>query len=557
MEKKSEGSGRTGARKPLRATVAEIDQDILRLLVRRANLLDKMRDKGKLPVADEKYLREAWQNDVARVSRDPELSGRFFALMQQISFLPKPSAADKQDIPGSQRRQAFNLAPPQSPVHLAMTAPLSFRETCAWLYLAAAAGQPLRLSPCLQNDPLVDFVQAIAQAGAAVTREEEAIVVRTASPLAAPDKVIHAGSSEFGLYLLIAHYLGRYSRVKLTGDSSLQLGDFSALRQFLPQLGARLVNIVPKSDGLPARLESSGVLPAGVEPGAEISPLFISALLLAAPFYEAPFAVSLGRQKERASILAHVVPILEASGMVFSVTGETVSIEPSAPVIPEKPVVAMDAELAAFLLGLAPALGGEVRLAGKWADWPENGRFWGLCLKNGLRVESGGLEAKFAAPIQSFAAQDFRPFSEWQSAFVAAMLARVALAGKEAMLPQALGEDENVADFFRAAGLEVDPGNRIVRGSAKAGLAWNAPSAAWAIALALAACGRTGKQGWPLGNPGIVMDLWPLFWSYYNSLPDPRPKKAPEQKPEPEKPRRRIMTNAVAVPPGIREEDWN
>ena len=101
-------------RKPLRAVISEIDQEILRLLVRRSNLLAKLRENGRLPASEEKFLREAWQNDVARVSRDPGLSGRFFTLMQQVSFLPRPEdgASEADSVPGSQRRDAFNLAPP-------------------------------------------------------------------------------------------------------------------------------------------------------------------------------------------------------------------------------------------------------------------------------------------------------------------------------------------------------------------------------------------------------------------------------------------------------------
>ena len=78
-------------RRPLRETVCEIDRDILRLLLRRHNILARMRgDKSHLDSAEEKMLRESWEGAVARISRDARLSGHFFSLMQEVEFLPRP-----------------------------------------------------------------------------------------------------------------------------------------------------------------------------------------------------------------------------------------------------------------------------------------------------------------------------------------------------------------------------------------------------------------------------------------------------------------------------------
>ncbi|MBO6171274.1 MAG: 3-phosphoshikimate 1-carboxyvinyltransferase, partial [Desulfovibrio sp.] len=118
------------ARRPLRDVVCEIDRDILRLLLRRTNLLTKMRgSKPRLEAAEEKALREAWEAAVARVSRDARLSGHFFSLMQEVEFLPRPAAHDEADVPeGAAAREpqhtAFNLAPAPKPVRLRLAAPL-------------------------------------------------------------------------------------------------------------------------------------------------------------------------------------------------------------------------------------------------------------------------------------------------------------------------------------------------------------------------------------------------------------------------------------------------
>lgn len=543
-------------RKPLRVEVTEIDQQILRLLMRRNNLINKMKKNGRLDPAEEKFLREAWQNDVSRVSRDADLSGRFFALMQRVAFMPRPSDNGED----AKKRAAFNLAPPHLPVSLNMAAPCSCRASCAWIYMAAACGQALQLDNCLQNDPIIDCIRALVQMGGAITREENAVVARPFEPLGAPDKVLHTGPDEFNFYLFVAHYLGRHGHVKITGPKEFQLADYSALRHILPQLGGRLVHIVPKSNGLPVRLETSGVLPAGITAPADMPALFAETLLLAAPCYPVPFSLNLSFHPQRQSVLAHVLPILKACGAEFSLNGDTVAISPSQLVIPQRPMLPADAELASFVLALPAALGGEVKLAGQWPDWPEAAAVWSIGASCGWTLEADSLLACLPAPLQAFAPElpEDVYLPAWAIPLIACLAACVALRGGAARVPQIVATNVEAGDFFGMAGLALAEDGTLRIGEKSAGLAWNAPTPAWAMAYAVAACAREGKPGWPLGNPGIITGLWPQFWNLYNSLPRPQIKKAEERETAaPVKARRRIKTAAVAVLPEIKDEDWD
>lgn len=560
LDKRDARTGDSGPRrKPLRVAVTEIDQEILRLLVRRHNLLAKMRKNGRLDPGEEKFLREAWQNDVARVSHDADLSGRFFSLMQRVVFLPKP-AADDGDTPETRKRAAFNLAPPAAPATLALKAPFSGSQTCAWVYMAAAAGQKARLANCLQNDPIIDCIRGLVQMGGAISREDESIIVREADPLGAPDKVIHAGCGEFTFYLFVAHYLGRHGRVKFTGSRELQLADFSALRRVLPELGGRLVHAVPRSNGLPVRLETSGVLPSGITVQTDFPALFAEALLLAAPFYGTPFAVNLARHPARRNILAHILPILKSVGAVFSLSGDTVSLEPSRLLIPAQPNLPLDPELASFLLALPCALGGEASLEGSWPDWPEADAVWSMVISAGWKRDENSVMAVRSEPLLDFAPEP-PPAGEmplWSKPLIACLAACAALRGGRGVLPPHLVDNADVSDFLSIAGLVPEADGSLRKCEKRDGLAWNVPTPAWAMALAVAAGARADRRGWPLGNPGIVTELWPQFWSLYNSLPNPQLKKREEQPMgQPQKARRRILTTAVAVPPEIREEDWD
>lgn len=552
---------RESASRPLREDVAEIDSSILRLLLKRGNLLAKMRRKGRLESGEEKFLREHWQTEVSRVSRDPELSGRFFSLMQNLAFLPRPEAAPPagQTGSGAQRREAFNLAPARQPVHIVMRAPLHGDSTKAWLYLAAAQGQPMRLEPTLQNNSLILFIKTLQELGAQINHGHDNVATLAAPPLRRSDIIAHVGDSAHSFHILLAHYLGRASRVKFTGDTNLKLADLSPLRHFLPRLGARLTSIVPKSGGLPARVECSGILPAGVDFPAELPPDFGEALLLAASFYESPFAVDFAAHPARQDIFDHVLPILEACGAVFEIDGHCVNMEPAPLAIPACPVLPMQPDIAAFLLAFASPLRGEAELGGVWPHWRQTESLWNTLQKMGLawKQNEAGITAKVSSPLAAFPLNDLSgEITASGVALLCALGACAALARGKASLPAQLAASDTVQDFLRAAGLEAGSAGmlNLVQSETPAPV-WNAPTPAWAMALALAACARPAKKAFQLGNPGILTALWPGFWAIYNGLPNPRPKTiSPAPAP---KPHRRIITGTVATPPELKEADWD
>lgn len=562
----SEHATENRPRKSLRESVCEIDRDILRLLMRRHNLLRRMHTaKGHLDPAEEKFLREAWEAAASRVSRDPRLSSRLFTLMQEVEFLPRP-----EDEPAD-KRPAFNLAPATAPVNLAMRAPLACRETLAWLYLAAAAGRPLRLEPCLMNDPIVDCVKMLNQLGAALTRENDGVSVMTAAPLAAPDKVVHVGCSAWNFYLALGHYLGRPSRAKFVGDADLRLADFSVARRFAGQMGARLIQAVPKSDGLPVRLECSGVLPDVVRLPADAPVELAEGILLAAPFYAQPLRLNLADMTARAVVFARTLPILEQAGADVLREGDSIRVTPGLTALPERPRLPVEAELALLLLALAPSLGGTVRLEGVWPQTPAALAGWELLRRAGCapRAETGekpAIELTLSSPLDMPAGgitlpDDFP--AEWLP-LPLALLAQTALRHGSAPLPPEwfarAGEEfrTDMASFCTALHLCVEDGvlrpqNDEESAQAVTGRGWNAPTPVWALALALAACARDKRQV-RLGNPGVITTLYPAFWTLYNGLPAPKMEREPAPAAPAQRQRRRIITSALADIPDLPEE---
>lgn len=544
--------------------VREIDRNICNLLLKRHNLLDKIRKNGRLPAEDEKKLRESWQREVARISKDPELSVSFFSLMQNVSFMPRPDKTGENiAMQGARPRDAFNLAPPHLPLKLQMKAPLSSRLSRLWLYIASASGQAARLEPILTGNPLMNFIKTLEHLGVSLNRTLENVAVLPGEPLSRPDTVIHADNSEFNFYLFLAHYLGKPSRVKFTASSPLSLTNLSNLTAFLPSLGSRMISVIPKSSSLPARFECSGMLPPGIDFPADLSPMFAMSLAVAAMFYDQPFAINLSAHAEKRHILEQLQPLLDSCGAVWRLDNFTLNMEPCLPLTPKEPRIPMEDGVAAFLLAFAEPLRGAALLSGSWLEEQKQENLWNLLLhcgcawkktQQGVSNENNTIINKFLLDEETFAR--FSPLPEYAAALISSLAACACLAGGQSSLPISLLAQADVQDFLTAAGLSCHDSKLEMPPQETVTNTWNSPSPAWAMALALAACARHGKSGFRLGNPGIVTDWWAGFWNFYNSLPEPGAKSAKVPQGG-EKKIRRIKTENIAVPREIREEDWN
>lgn len=558
------------ARRPLRDVICDIDKDILRLLMRRANLLRRMRgDKAFLDASEEGFLRSSWRKAATSVSSDARLSVRFFSLMQEVEFLPKPEdLTDDDKTRMSQFRAGFNLAPAQKPVRLEMRPPLLCRATRALLMLAAATGKPLSLAPCLMNKPILDCIRMLNQAGANLTREDGCVTARESTPLAAPDKPLHTGDSPWNFYLMLAHYLWHPSRVRLSGDSTLKLADLSAVRRFLPELGARLAHVIPQSNGLPARLECSGDVPVAVNLPGDVPPEFGEAMLLAAHGLQKGFTLNIAEHPHRELIRSRVIPLLKMTGSLVDAENGRIGVRPAEMRLPQKIALPMEPELALFLLALPLALGGEVRLDGFWPAWPQ--ALAGLALLEQLGLETrkseDGIRTR-AERIATVHLMELPPdFSAEWLPLPWALAACAALRGGEAVVPALFanngdnGITQETCGFLQAVGLAADEDGKLYKEEQNL-TPWNAPDPVWALAFALAACARPHLK---LGNPDIVADLYPGFWNLYNTLPDPAAQRATPSVPAPQAseseqktPRRRIISAIPAVVPKVKpaEED--
>lgn len=517
----------------------DLDNDILHLVMRRAQMLARLRRGGRLAPETEKTLRTAWESKAARLARDNRLSRDLFVLLQTIEPLTRME----------EEQGFYNLAPNGEAVDIQIPAPSDTVAARCWLAVAAAAGQVTRVSRVPLTDAVVSGVKALNQIGGQLWWEENGDVQsRGGNGLARNmDKVVHIGDDAFNLWLVVALCLGMPARLKLTGDSSLRFLDLAPLRHFLPQLGVRLTNVIPSQDGLPVRMECSGLIPRQIRLADDLPEDFVAALVLASAFWDTSCRLTLPEHEPR--LLPLVLDVLSGCGMKVEKNGRDILVERGDLSVPAEPVVPMDASVASVVLMFPGFNGGRAVLEGVWGKSEAASlvekilRGAGLNVKYGAnRVECSGKERETSAPAPEVMRDVLDRCPELLPLCVVIMAA-AAHEGAKVSLPE-LSEDDRhlVTAFLSRCGVEEKDGVLVpveenVPGS------WVAPSAQWAMAYAL---GAFLKPNLHLSNPGVMTGLFPAFWNMYNTLPHPELKRKVEQEPEDAKPsRRRVIAHGV------------
>lgn len=553
------GDGQPGEdRKPRGAAAAliELDRELMKLLVRRATLVSRMRggrDHAATPAAiqAEKAVRVAWETEAPAFSKDPRFVRQLFSLLQDIKVLTREQA---------EASGVYNLAPAQKPVSGSMTGPTSARAAQMRIALAACLGLPLVLEPVMLSAPLLDCVKAFSQAGASVAHDfsgKGRITLTAGKPASFADVTLFAGDDPFTLHLAALLAAGGPGVCRLTGGARLKEADLSALRNLLPLFGARLAHIVPHSKGLPANLECSGELPPLVVVPAETSFEALCALLLAPLAWNAPITLNLAAVPAgiATAALAEVRPLHREAGADVETHGPHLVYTPGPLSPPEHPALPLDPAFSAYVLALPLFAGGSVTLSGPWPDrMPEAAQAeqllaWaGLDLardENGVTASVSG--AEHTPPLQL---GDLAP--ELGPLYLA-LRARASGrdAASEGPAPDLFPDDETDASlaesFLARLGIRYE-GDRFApdTDNAETAAPWTGPSAWWGMAFALCSFVRPGLK---LANPGIVTEGMPPFWRIFNSLPAVADPPAPVRAQQPEEPqgdkpaRRRIIAD--------------
>ena len=575
--------------------ISSLDDEIIRLLARRARLLGRMRGgrhhaANPAAIKNEKQIRAHWEAKAGRISRDSLFIRQLFNLVQDISIHGE-EGLDPDNAPLG----LFNLSPQRRPVKVDLPGPGLADQAMLWLALAADLGWSLRVDGVQRSKGLMDFFRAFGQAGANLhwsetvlegdSDEGEATALWSDSlssdkslPLNPVNKTLFAGDDALVFYLLLFLGLDRPGKTRFTGARTLKNTDFSPLYKMLPDLGARLAFAVPGSRGLPATLESSGELPALYIIPEDLPLPGILALLLAAFTWKRPLVLSLDRLPGH---LAHsALSLLEPFFTAFPKAAEVRHTEVHYNSWEDdreaalEVRVALDPLLSAYTLALPFFAGGEVVLDGVWSELPVSSSCISLLRMAGLRVDlnEGRISAYRGGNINlegGLLCQDLpvelHPLFWALNAFLA-----VQDKGGLTLAHAPDGADlEMAADLLAQFGVELLPGRvegaehaepaarslRLVpapqgeiQQSAARTHGWNSPGPYWTLALSLGALFRSNLK---LSNPDSVSNLFPGYWGLYNALPEPGRKAVKVLK----APRRRVMTGVEVTPPSLIDED--
>ncbi len=536
------------------AELRELDRDIIKMITRRSRMLTRLPNGG---MSDhERVLRTSWEENAAAVSRDPKLIRQIFALLQEVEVAP----ADLE------QPSAFNLAPARKPLAVTLPAPSSDRLPRIRMTLAASGASECTLYGVPLNGPVMECLKGLNQIGARLRWEEDGrILCQGGEPVAGYnkpvlDKVVHVGDDPFNLYLILFQMLTRPARLKIIGESGLKFVDLAPLRHFLPLLGARLTSVVPGQEGLPARLESSAMLPSEVTVPADLPADALESLLVAAAGWEREVSIHLGDHPEGRNIVSKILPVLQSAGIQAELT-ETdddacLRVVPGKASFPDG--IAPGTNIVAAMTSLAmPAfVGGKVTLSGDWnaTGDPKTGKiatdmFARLGMAFSASEESfsvsfgeGCAEGEELPTVQPL--DDLRdlPSSLLPLGLVLALIPAVrAKGGVMPKLPESV-DNVLVESFLNQLGLSREE-DRLVA-IPPSTTPWASPTFPWALALSLAAFLRPNIK---LSNPGIVMNHLPHYWNIYNTLPTPSMiRKTAEETaaPAPSRPtRRRVLAS--------------
>lgn len=526
--KKFERSGGSAPRRQsLLDEIKELDARLLSIVSRRNYLMGKAASKRKqkgLPLGDpdmERRIFETWSAEAGNKKFDLKTARRVFDQLNNLAY----AAVAK---PENRRLSTYVLSPSQRPINVNFDGPGSLFQSKLWIAMCAAAGAECKMAPLCVNDEITGLVKAFNQSGAHLSWENDTIESRAGDGIDFEEKLVFAGDNSMTMYLAIAFGLKTIGKFKIAGGPILKQYDSRPLAEVLSPLGARLNTLDLQSHGLPARLECGGRMASSIEISDNIPTKFVAALALAAWTYPQGLTLKFAAGWHGTDLLQDVVIILNECGVKAKLSDTECSVPATKEIsVPEQPAIALEPELCAALLAIPAFSKGQLTING---DWPKSAVAADTLniLKAGgvdINISKGSITATkgeaAADPSFDFGnANDLFPVG-LALAINSRSKCKVSNIADPVMFEQGI-------ELLERLGIKYERGEKeltVLPGRLKWDEAWFAPSPFFGIALGLMAWMRPGIS---LENPGDISDLWPRYWTLYNSLPEIDGLKDPE-----------------------------
>lgn len=503
--------------------LAQIDEKLIFLLAKRTTLLARAATarRGKnLGITDadqEKTLWLVWRDSPKIEGLEPQMVKRIFHLANNLAY----SRAENSPAAG----KSLSLYPRRKPVNIDLDAPRDQILRSMLFFLGALNPVPLTTAPFQSNSISLELINALNLCGFNITIQDRQCRIDPTSSWSLDNKMLYAGQSRFHFYLLLSLALGRVTRVRYTGATKLKILDLRPVQELLPKLGARMTIVEPHSNGLPVRVEASGLIPAGVEIPAGVSRKFILALITAAATFEAPLTIRLHESyaggkllRKGIAFLQEFLPGLEFDGLTVSIPAEPIVLDGGQVDIPIDPLMSL------YLLVLPFFTDGQVVLRGKWPEHtPHLQNVMDILYEFGLRmtVDPDRITSRMGDRPQQLVL-DITSCQEYLPLLLAMTFG---LRGPCDITFDKPGvEMEHAQDLLEALGegYSLQPGLlRVGLPSARKPKTspWQSPGPYWTLAGSLVSFTH---PGFCLANADNIASAWPWFWKIFMNLPEPQ-----------------------------------
>lgn len=491
-----------------------IDKKIAALVNQRSRLMCRVsrirqnKSESLADVALEKELWVVWKEELKKSNQG--LVRQLYTLLNSLGY----SQAEK-----SSSDKPFCLYPPNTPLDLDIWGPRSVRQSHYAAFLCAQGQDVQEIPNFLINDNIIELIKLANQCGAGLTWQESTLKSQGGFSPAMDGQSLFINHSLFNFYLFLCLALGSANRVKFNSSSVHKAVSLKAIQDFLPQLGARMYSIEPRSYSLPARLETSGVLPGEIYLPGDIDPDFVRALVLSAPAFEKSIAFKY--EGLSGPDFTWLFTVMKSSGVRFTLDRDQAVIHPSKPTAGSVKIP-LDPFLCGFLLAMSRLSNGSVSIRGEWpAKSPRGEKVLKILRQCGSKVEFKDnvitTEHFAGTPESRF---DFSDIPHFIPLAFPLALSTCDAEKIEIILPPESENYDIVAEILGHIGYEfsVHPlGVSIFsrQRSMEKNSPWVSPDPYWTLGYCLLSFKHKGIC---LANPGNVTSVWPGFWKIFMNL---------------------------------------
>ena len=499
--------------------IETLDKDILNLLKKRVLLYSehlKTRQNKNLPFSDSEFegkLWKMWAREIKGTGINQKILRNIYNYLNHLSY----ELAEKED------ERTFKLKPlSRAKVKIDLPGPQDILLSRFSIFLAAITNAPIELEYVVLNDPLYELIKALNASDAEFFWDKEKVCREKGKELDFDKRAIFVGQDVLNLYLLIFAAISRPCICKLTGDTTLKIEDLRPFLNFLPQMGARIVPLIPGSYGLPIRIESTGSINDHIMVPSDIPDEALAALILSSLSYSLEkITISFPERSFQKPLFERLLYLLENIGINYVLQEHEISIY-TQEVSEIKIGHILDPELTSYLLCIPLIMRGRAEITGNFIDKFSGANVYLKILnKKGehIKITQDKIEVTAQGKRDEFFSCDIKEIGS-ALPLATALLFSYKNGGEIKGIPTEENESltfvlEQLKIPFdlKGSGLYIKEGIEKHKGKT---IEIHSPHPRWSVALSLFAL-----QGMEiiLENPGDITKFWPPFWTYYKSIP--------------------------------------